>query len=655
MCQQLAFFRLPGGANSPTLGAEINLNMPKHVFSLLIILLVASSAIFAQNLHVTYRSKMTFPNQTVANVYGYTAEGHEYALIGASKGLIIADITNPDAPQQIVQIPGPDNEWKEIKTYGHYAYVTSEGGNGLQIVDLSKLPGPNLDYHYYTGNGAIAGAVWRVHALHIDLTKGYLYLYGGRKANGSYLYSGGAVVLDLNVDPYNPTFAGKFDQLGYIHDGYVDNDTLYAGHIYSGLFSVINMSNKTNPELITSQNTPNKATHNTWLSDDRRTLFTTDEVNNSYLAAFDVSDLDNIRLLDKIQSNPGSNSMVHNTHILNNYAVTSWYKDGFTIVDISRPDNLVQVGNYDTYPGGSGGNSEGCWGVYPFFPSGNIIASTITAIGTNNGELWVLSPDYVRACYLEGKITDGLTGAPLNGALIEVLGAGQTANTLPDGVFRTGQEQPGYFTVRVSKTGYQPQEFTALLQRGDVRTLNTSLFPVGNITLNGKVISAADGTAVDGATVTLSNYSGLFSTNSDPAGNFQFVNLPPGIYDLTSAAEGFGHLIKYKQKFTASQSITLAISPKYRLFGPGSSQVLQSQAIGLPNPFVLQTTVRLPREAAGGRLRVSDQTGRLWEATEFAPDQESLILGEHWPAGVYFVRIDPDNGLPQVIKLVKAY
>lgn len=145
--------------------------MLNRAFSLPVFWLIATG-LCAQNLHVTYRSKMTFPGQTVANVWGYTAEGREYALIGASKGLIIADLTDPDHPQQIVQIPGPDNLWKEIKTFGHYAYVTTEGGNGLQIVDLSKLPSPALDYHYYTGDGPIAHAVWRGHALHIDAKTG---------------------------------------------------------------------------------------------------------------------------------------------------------------------------------------------------------------------------------------------------------------------------------------------------------------------------------------------------------------------------------------------------------------------------------------------------------------------------------------------------
>lgn len=119
--------------------------MSRNIF-LSCLLLAALQPLYSQNLNTTFRSKVTFTGQTVANVWGYTARsGHEYALVGAANGLVIVDITDPDHPQQIVQIPGPHNLWKEIKTYSHYAYITSEGGGGIQVVDLSALPSPNLN------------------------------------------------------------------------------------------------------------------------------------------------------------------------------------------------------------------------------------------------------------------------------------------------------------------------------------------------------------------------------------------------------------------------------------------------------------------------------------------------------------------------------
>ena len=66
---------------------------------------------------------------------------------------------------------------------------------------------------------------------------------------------------------------------------------------------------------------------------------------------------------------------------------------------LSRPNNLVEVGNFDTYFPASTGFS-GAWGVYPFLPSGNIL------IGDINSGLFILGPTYKRASYLEGIVKD---------------------------------------------------------------------------------------------------------------------------------------------------------------------------------------------------------------------------------------------------------
>ena len=246
----------------------------------------------AQNYNLELRSTLSFPGQTLANICGYTQDGREYALLGASKGMIIVDITNPDMPQQIVQIPGPDNLWKEIKTYDHYAYVTSEGGQGLQIVDLSNLPNSTLNSHFYTGDGVIQGGMDKIHALHIDVKKGYLYTFGGD------LFQGGAKILDLNTDPYNPSYVGKYDQLGYVHDGFAENDTLYAAHIYTGILAVVDMADKSNPKVLGTATTPGHFTHNAWLLDDHKHILTTDEEFASFVTAFDISNPEDIQELD---------------------------------------------------------------------------------------------------------------------------------------------------------------------------------------------------------------------------------------------------------------------------------------------------------------------------------------------------------------------
>ncbi|MCS6930268.1 MAG: choice-of-anchor B family protein [Saprospiraceae bacterium] len=425
-----------------------------------------SEGMLAQNFNVTHRATMTFPNQNLANVWGYTASnGKEYALVGGANGLIIVDVTNPDTPQFIKQIPGPTSSWREIKTYQHYAYVVTEHGNiGIQVVNLSNLPDTNITYHNVNPGGITKG-----HALHVDETKGYLYVYG------SNLNGGRAQVFNLNTDPYNPSYVGHVPFIGYVHDGYVDNDTLFSAHIYAGKFAIINMANKSNPILLGSKTTPGAFTHNTWRSGNY--LFTTDEVSNSFLTSYDISDPTDIREKDRIAITPGSGSIVHNTHVINDYAVTSWYKDGFSIIDVSRPDNMIEVGRYDTYPQGSGSGFEGCWGVYPYFPSGTIVASNIRAYGTQNGELWVMTPTYQRGCYLEGTVTDSVTGNPLPNATVTILSTGVSGTTNAAGEYKIGQVQSGTFNVSFSKPGYVTKVLSAALSNGVVTILNAALAP----------------------------------------------------------------------------------------------------------------------------------------------------------------------------------
>jgi len=611
-------------------------------------LFIVCSAIIAnaQNVNTTFRSKIGYSGQTLANVWGYTApDGREYALAGGSQGLIIVDITNPDVPQQIVQIPGPNSLWKEIKTYSHYCYVVSEGGQGIQVVDLTNLPSPTLSSKFYQGDGAIAGQLNRIHALHIDVVKGYLYAYGGS------LFGGGAKVFDLHTDPWNPKYVGKFDQLGYIHDGYVDNDIMYSGHIYAGQFAVVDMTDKSNPLLLSTQNTPGNFTHNTWLTDDRKVILSTDEVNNSVLAAYDVSDPTDIKFLDQIQSNPGSNSVVHNTHILGNFAVTSWYKDGFTIVDVSRPDNLVQVGNFDTYPGFGGGGFDGCWGVYPFFPSGTLVATNISSPSVgNSGELYIVTPNYVRACHLEGQITDAVTGFAINNATVQILGVtpANTASSNGLGLFKMGQVTSGYFTVRINKSGYQTLEQTVLMENGVVTPLQVQLFPDGNLTVSGTVLSAGKKQPYDDADVFLYGRTETYQAVTNAFGQFSLSGVKPGVYDVASTAPSGAQNILSQQILISDTSITIYLYP--RALKPAKGTTLRAIRVG-SNPvkgnIVVQYDLTQPAQ-----IQLIDALGRPIHTISPEPGKGEYVISQALPSGIYFLQCTANGNILESICVV---
>lgn len=501
-------------------------------------LTLAASPAFAQNFNLQLRSTLEYPNQTLANICGYAQNGKEYALVGAAEGLVIVDVTNAANPVNIVQIPGPDNLWKEIKTYSHYAYVTSEGGKGIQIVDLGPLPSPTLNYHYYTGKGQFPNAsdsLNRVHALHIDVKKGFLYAYGGG------LFNGGAKVFDLKADPYNPTYAGKFDALGYVHDGYADNDTLYAAHINAGILSIVNMSNKANPVLLGTVQTPGKFTHNAWLLDDHKHILTTDEDTPSFVTSYDISDPQDIKELDRCSTNDGNNSIGHNTHVRNDWAITSWYADGVVIIDAHRPQNLVITGWYDTWPA-TGAIFDGCWGVYPFLPSGTVVASNIPVDqATATGKLFVFTPTYVRACYLEGTVKNGCNGLPLGDVSIDVNSADIwiDTKTQSDGSFKTGQAQPGNFIVTISKQGFVTKTFNVTFAPGEVVELNVTLDAAAAYSITGTVVAAATQAPIANAPVIVSNASATYNLQTNAAGKFNIDCVSGGNYQVYTDSWGF--------------------------------------------------------------------------------------------------------------------
>ena len=72
-------------------------------------------------------------------------------------------------------------------------------------------------------------------------------------------------------------------------------------------------------------------------------------------------------------------AIAHNPFIVDTLTFISYYHDGLQVWSIADPANPVHVGYFDTDTTIGGGSNypgfEGCWGTYPFFPSGTIIAS----------------------------------------------------------------------------------------------------------------------------------------------------------------------------------------------------------------------------------------------------------------------------------------
>lgn len=399
----------------------------------------------------------------VSGIWGYAADGREYALVGTVEGTVLVDVTNPSQPEVLQFIEGQSSPyWREIKTWQHYAYAVSETGGYVQIFDLSTLPG--LVSHTTWQGGTWQNTTLQInrsHSLWID-ENGIMYL------NGTNLDA--LVMLDLNTDPLNPSIVGLYEG-GYVHDCYARNDTLWAAEIYNGHFSVIDISNKANPVVLATQTTPNNFTHNTWLSDNGQYLFTTDEKSGAYVAAYDITDLSDIKETDRYRTS-ASGVIPHNTHVLGNFLVTSYYRDGVTIVDASDPYNLIEVGKYDTSPL-EGNGFNGVWEVYPYLPSGNLLA------GDMEEGLFVLHANYVQAAYLHGMVSDQSNGTPLTNVNVSIEGY-ENANTQTQlgGSYSTGIPTSGTYNVTYFLYGYESLTVAVNFNNGATSINDVALVPI---------------------------------------------------------------------------------------------------------------------------------------------------------------------------------
>ncbi len=401
------------------------------------------------------------------DIWGYKdANGIEYAVIGSFTNTTIFSLEDPANPIERIKIPGEASTWRDMKSWNTHIYVTTDvGEDGLLIIDMTNAPS-DISYKFWKPMLEITEPnptlLRRCHNLYID-ENGVCYLAG---CNGD----GGAVILDITTDPNNPIQLGaNYDR--YAHDIYVRGDTMYSSEIEEGEFTIYDVSDKANIVNLGSQSTSTVFTHNAWLSDDGKYLFTTDEQPNAFVDSYDISDPQNIKFLDKYQplETENRNVIPHNTHYFDGYLVTSWYTDGVVVVDAKRPHNLVKVGSYDTFLGPDG-DFFGCWGAFPYLESGYILASDMQT------GLYVFEANYPRACWLEGNITDCDSGSPINGVKVEILSNDLNRESSdPLGNYATGQVSPGIFDVKFTHPDYNPVISQATLVNGEVTILDIEM------------------------------------------------------------------------------------------------------------------------------------------------------------------------------------
>ena len=101
------------------------------------------------------------------DIWGYydSATQRELAIVGNRNGTLIANVTNPSQITNVLWVPGAPSVWRDIKTWGHYAYVVHDVPtatnltDGLLIIDLPTKGSYETLRHRQRRVGRIRGKV----------------------------------------------------------------------------------------------------------------------------------------------------------------------------------------------------------------------------------------------------------------------------------------------------------------------------------------------------------------------------------------------------------------------------------------------------------------------------------------------------------------
>ena len=321
------------------------------------------------------------------DVWGYADyTGKEYALIGSKTKIHFIEVTNPINPTLVAEFtPGSNTAWRDIKTFSHYAYAVSEGfsNEGLVIFDLCDIANGNIAQVYQKNE-----VFGKAHNIFIDAKNKRLYVVGTNTETN------GVIIYDLSQDPANPTLMARTGLPGgYIHDIFVQDNLAFCSHGYNGLY-IYDFTDPNNYSFKASLETGGY-NHSSWgLNKDNLLLFAQEVPNGLPLGILDYTDYLNndiavVKTFKQPLLGPNLNNTPHNPYMVGDYAVVSYYEDGVVIFDLTNPLQPDTIAYYDTHPQNTTYTGyEGCWGVYPYLPSGNILASDISK------GLFILKPSF---------------------------------------------------------------------------------------------------------------------------------------------------------------------------------------------------------------------------------------------------------------------
>jgi len=318
------------------------------------------------------------------DVWGYTWGDKEYAVVGSNTAINIVDVTDCGNPVVVSSwVDGGSKIWRDFKDYRDYVYgVCDSCSEGLQIISKAN---PVDSTWQHTDNFT------RAHNIFIDKKSGRLYVAGIVPNNY------GLQVYDLNENPTDPPLLATINfrdwdddavtsgSNWYVHDVYVRNDTAYCSHGNKGHASW-DMSDLTDIKLLGDYDDTGY-NHSSWTHDELPLEYVAREVPNGMeMQVYDISDMLDITPITAFShtihtpTTSAPRSTPHNPFYRHDRLYVSNYHDGLKVYDLSDPEDPMILAYYDTYDVNNGNYSgyEGCWGTYPYLPSGCLLASDIS-------------------------------------------------------------------------------------------------------------------------------------------------------------------------------------------------------------------------------------------------------------------------------------
>ena len=328
---------------------------------------------------------------SVNEVWGWTdpLTGKEYAIVGRSNGTSFVDISNPEQPTYLGNLPphSVDSVWRSIKVYADHAFIVSEADNhGMQVFDLTRLRNVATPPVAFTENAHYAG-FRRAHTLAVNEATGFAYAAGSKDT-----CAGGLHVVDIR-NPGAPIFAGCVGQDGYTHETqcviYRGPDLEYQGHEVcfnsnEDTLTIVDVTNKSEPKQLSRTTYAGVGyTHQGWLTEDHKHFLLDDELDEknrgikSTTYIWNVADLDAPSMMGVYSGQ--SPAIDHNLYIRGSRAYQANYRSGLRILDVTNVGaaGLSELAFFDVYPVDDAPQFSGAWSNFPFFPSGIVIVGGI--------------------------------------------------------------------------------------------------------------------------------------------------------------------------------------------------------------------------------------------------------------------------------------